>query len=259
MSGRPMLSTIRILERATDDWQPLEPVIREAMSLVAPGKALRRYKENFARVSARKTTSVTFPEKSDSEKIASGARALVQQSVKSCLNGGHIEVKVDDDRTRYFRSKVHPGLLPEHSCSTCGWSPGNNVRRLNVPPLPVSSDVPEEAEALPEPEVADVPVIPLPQIRGTAVPVSPESLDAADDRRLAELFCEVQDLRVRMEALEVVEGAALHELSLGLRKMNDTLAVFYKHRRLLEETAAAVAAHERILSRFTNRADRRSG
>lgn len=118
MSAEISLETQRLLDRATFEWQPLEPVLQEMMALVAPGKALRRYDAIKARSDAERTG--TGPERplSDTEKVRSGARRIVRDSFKNMCGRGRMELRqVGEIEEFRFVERRKANLKP---CSNCG-------------------------------------------------------------------------------------------------------------------------------------------
>jgi hypothetical protein len=87
----------RVLSRATRDWQPLEPVMRQAAAFVAPGLALRMYARH------RKTQLTR------DEMLFTGAMILVKRRVIDLRRRGHIETQTVDC-VRMYRLVSHQPL-----------------------------------------------------------------------------------------------------------------------------------------------------
>lgn len=129
MSAELNPETKRLLDKASWEWQPLEPVLAEMSELIAPGKALRKYQAKRA-ISDQKRTG-QLPERilSESEQIKSGARSFVRGSLNAQRKTGRIEVK-EEDGVEYFR--LGERRTSTKPCSACGHVEQPNFPRPSV-------------------------------------------------------------------------------------------------------------------------------
>lgn len=108
MPARPDPYIERLLEKVTEKWQPLEPLLVEAIPLVPPGKAMRRYEKRGKSTGIRPLT--------EEEKRISGARSLVTDAI-NIRRKSRLEVETMDGQ-RQIRWKP---LVPTNGrCPTCG-------------------------------------------------------------------------------------------------------------------------------------------
>jgi hypothetical protein len=126
--------TRRLLEQVTWDWQQLDPMITEAMKVVPPGKAIRRYQSNKA---GNKPPSGEGPPKaplSEAEQIVSGQRSIVNDALGTLKSGGYVEV---DPGPRLVRRKSQ--VAEDVICDHCGRAPQTEpimMDRAVVVPMP---------------------------------------------------------------------------------------------------------------------------
>jgi hypothetical protein len=87
MATKRTIWTQRVLDECGDEWRPLEDVISIALLTVPPGKALRKYEGRSDRRQGIKPLT-------EDEKIRSGARFFVVNSVRNLTNSRQIETTV---------------------------------------------------------------------------------------------------------------------------------------------------------------------
>ncbi len=124
----------RLLERATFEWQPLAPLYAELMTLIAPGKALRRYALMKARSDAERTgEGPVRPPLSKEEQIRSGANRMVKDCVKGFVARGRIEL-CEIDGAEHYRFKERRQSV--RVCAHCGMDPKGpeSVPAMNLIP-----------------------------------------------------------------------------------------------------------------------------
>lgn len=117
-------------DRSSWEWQPVEPVVADAMRLVPPGKALRRYQDRSAAARERAgAKKADYRELSEAEQIASGQRAFARDGLSSLRTNGHLETE-DGPEGQYFRRRSQVG--PADRCPHCG-RPGAEVKPGSPP------------------------------------------------------------------------------------------------------------------------------
>lgn len=108
----------RVWDSVGWDWVPVDPIVLDAMRMVPPGKALRRYQEQLARARARaKAAPAPHRELTEAEQIASGQRAFVRDAIGSLRTGGHIETEQREEG-QYARRRSQ--VAPSERCPHCG-------------------------------------------------------------------------------------------------------------------------------------------
>lgn len=269
MPVKAALYTIRILERATYEWQPIEPVFQEAMTLVAPGKALRRYAAIRERMLLKNISSVRRPEPSDSGKIASGARSLVTDAWASAKNAGHIEIAVIGG-VKSYRYREHKYVSIGKECPSCGWSlegatspHGTYIpQKVWTPPVP-EPEAPESVEdAQNPPQAVPVPVA----VEDGAGSGDDEDRVRRENNKLKVLFAEVtvlqdevEKLRARMLSLEGENARLVRALTDVTSRVNAALEALHAEHSITLENRSRLDEHQNILRIFGSRAERRSG
>lgn len=118
--SRASMHTARLLEKAKGEWQEIEPLVAELIALIPPGKAIRKYEHALSRAREKNTTGVMKAPLTDGEKVASGARAIVRDSINSQRSYGRIETKTEDG-IEYYRRRFEE-IQPGGQCPTCGHS-----------------------------------------------------------------------------------------------------------------------------------------
>lgn len=119
MAPKRSIWTQRVFEECTDDWRPVEEVIAAAVPTVPPGKALRQYEGRDSRRLGKKLLT-------EDEKIYSGARHYVVNSIRTLTHSGQLEVKafavgdgVVDMVHRVPSSATVTVVVPPNACPTC--------------------------------------------------------------------------------------------------------------------------------------------
>lgn len=107
--------TRRLLDTLSSEWQELEDVFDGLIPTVPPGKALRKYETLRAR---QKPTGVyQKSELTDEEKIRSGARAILNDSVATLKTGEYVDI---EGTGKHRRVRVRAAVQPGEACPTCG-------------------------------------------------------------------------------------------------------------------------------------------
>lgn len=98
--------TRKLLSMLTDDWQDLEVLIQEMTITIPPGKAIRAYRAERERGIKRANSSAPDPRQlSDTEQIASGARTIIRDSVRT-LAKRTAETRLDEHGTKWIKLKA---------------------------------------------------------------------------------------------------------------------------------------------------------
>lgn len=118
MSAELAMETQRLLERTSWEWQEAEPILQEMMTLIAPGRALRKYDLNKANSDKSKTGVGPDRPLTESEKIKSGARVFARSSFNQQKKSGRIESKIVDG-VEYFRF-AERRVRSVKPCESCG-------------------------------------------------------------------------------------------------------------------------------------------
>lgn len=102
------ITSERLLETVTYDWQSAEELRQKMIETVPPGKALRTYQGRY-----RGTGPSPFTE---DEQIASGARAIVHDRINALINSGRLEFNENRTQIRMAERRV---MNKDGSCLTC--------------------------------------------------------------------------------------------------------------------------------------------
>lgn len=91
--------TDAMLTKASHDWTALELVLRAGMAAVPPGRALAARERNVTRLRRRfDHAGPNRTDRSDDERIRTGARIIATKSLHHLISSGHLER--DGDRVR---------------------------------------------------------------------------------------------------------------------------------------------------------------
>lgn len=108
MAGRSDITSERLLEYLSWDWQDVEELRQRLIPTVAPGKALRTYQSRYKGKGPSPLT--------EDEQIISGARAIVNDRINTVASSGRIEYDNDRTRLRFTERRV---VDKTGCCPTC--------------------------------------------------------------------------------------------------------------------------------------------
>lgn len=107
----------RLLALVTWEWQDVEALIEQLVPAVAPGTALRTYDQRSGKHA--KGTSGRAP-LTEMEKIASGARSILNARIGSQIENGRLERRILEDGTRQVRFRERREVADARGCCpTC--------------------------------------------------------------------------------------------------------------------------------------------